>query len=68
MLAALKDYGMFVTINNGRIVAYDVESDTKEIDWSSVGIVSSADKEFAQAICEALDIKDIEKYGVRIQE
>ena len=68
MLAAVEGYEMFVTINNGRIVAYDIDSDTREIDWGTAGIMSSVEEEFAEAICTALDIKSVKDYGVTVHK
>lgn len=66
MLESVQGYEVFVKINNGRIIVYDIDYDTKEIDWNSVSILSSVDEKFAAAICTALDIESIEKYEVTI--
>jgi len=68
MLRSVQGYDIFAKIANGQIIAYDINYNTKEIDWSSVGIMRSVDEEFAQAICEALDIKSVEDYGVTIHK
>ena len=68
MLVAVEGYEMFVKINNGRIIAYDIDNDTREIAWETIGIMSSVDEEFAEAICAALDIKSVEDYGVSVHK
>lgn len=66
MLVAVPGYEMFVKVSNGRIVAYDIDSTTRMVDSSSVGLLSGADEEFANAICMALEIESVEDYQVAI--
>ena len=68
MVDYVKEYGVFVKIADKHIVAYDTEEESGAIDYSSVGIMCSVDKEFADKICEALEIDSVEEYGVKIQK
>lgn len=68
MLRAVKGYEMFVKLADNEIYAYDIDSETRMLDYSTVGILKSVDEEFAKAICEALDVDSIEDYGVEVQQ
>ena len=66
MPRSVKGYEMFVKINDQNILAYDIDEETRLMDYSTVGILIKADELFAEAICEALGIDSIEEYGVEI--
>ena len=59
---------MFVDLIEDEICAYDIDSETKMVDYSTVGIIKSVDVDFAKAICDALDIDSVENYGVEVQK
>ena len=59
------ELGIMVEIDDGVIMSWDIE-ECGEIDFDSVGILRECNEESAAFICKTLNIKDITKYEVEI--
>ncbi len=67
MLTIIPGYETFMEIVDNEIIAYDIDEETRQVDYSTIGILKTVDIEFSKAICKALEIDSVENYGVEIK-
>lgn len=60
----IKKYGIFIEVVDGEIMAYDVDAQSGNPDFSTVGILREADEDLYSCIAEALDTDDLSQYNV----
>ena len=59
------ELNIMVEEDDGVIMSWDI-LECGEVDFNSIGIIRECNDETATFICKALDIKDITKHGIEI--
>jgi len=65
-LIYIKEYDNHLEVSDYTIAAYDSLPDTKEPDYTTVGILNEVCFEYGKLILKALNIESLDKYGITI--